>query len=88
MGATKNLVGGKCWSGGEKIGNQNWSPLAKNGLRAGVVFTSIVEATGFSNRRHQHSVVSEREQQASDVLKKAYMCGREQQMNRLMHNSK
>ena len=33
-------------------------------------------------------VVSEREQQESDVLKKAYTCGQEQQKNRLMHISK
>ena len=30
---------------------------------------SFVEATGFSNRRHQQAVVSEREQQASNVLR-------------------
>ena len=35
-------------------------------------FTSIVEAIGFPNRRHQQSIVSERVQQESDVLKKAY----------------
>ena len=40
------------------------------------------------NRRHQQSVVSAREQQESDVLKKAYTRSREQQKNRLMHISK
>ena len=51
-------------------------------MRAG--FTSIIEAIGFPNRRHQQSVVSERVQQESDVLKKAYTRSREQQKNRLM----
>ena len=65
-----------------------WSLLAKNGPPARAGFTSIVEAIGFPNRRHQQSVVSERVQQESDVLKKAYTRGREQQKNRLMHISK
>ena len=61
--------------------------LAKSWIQL-VQFTSIVEAIGFPNRRHQQSVVSERVQQESDVLKKAYTRGREQQKNRLMHISK
>ena len=74
---------------GQKLvwADQNWKPklslLAKNGPPARAGFRSIVEAIGFPNRRHQHSVVSEREQQESDVLKKAYTRGREQQKNRL-----
>ena len=50
-------IQGKNWSGWIEIGSQNWSPLAKNGPRACAVFTSIVEATGFTNRCHQYSVV-------------------------------
>ena len=56
-------------------------------LRVLAGFTSIVEAIGFPNRRHQQSVVSERVQQESDVLKKAYTHGREQQKNRLLLSS-
>jgi len=70
-----------------KIDREDWSSLAKNGLRAHASFTSIVEATGFSNRYHQQGAVSKREQEASDVLKKAYTCQREQQRNWLVHNS-
>ena len=57
--------------------DQNWQPKvgpspAINGLRARAAFMSIVEANGFSNRQHWQGAVSEREQQAHDVLKKAY----------------
>ena len=55
----------------------------------GAGFTSIIcRSYWIPNRRHQQSVVSAREQQESDVLKKAYTHGREQQKNRLMHISK
>ena len=56
-GGMSRKIQGKNWSGWIEIGSQNWSPFAKNSLRAYALFTSIVEATGFTNRCHQHSVV-------------------------------
>ena len=69
--------------GGPKLAAKIGLSLPKTvHLRVHAGFTSIVEAIGFPNRCHQQSVVSEREQQESDVLKKAYTHGREQQKNR------
>ena len=51
----------KIGPGEPKLAAKIGPPLPKNGPRARAVFTSIVEATGFANRRRQHSVVRERE---------------------------
>ena len=67
---TKNLVWGKNWSSRTKIGSQNWSPLAKNGLSVCVccVQRVYINCRSYSyilnsptDVDHQHSVVSQRE---------------------------
>ena len=60
--------------GEQKLAAKIDPPLnpTKNGLHARAVFMSIVEATGFTNTRHQQGLVSERKQQGSCVPNEAY----------------
>ena len=65
----------KTGSGGQKLTAKIDPPPfnpTKNGLHACAVFMSIVEATVFTNRRHQQGLVSERKQMNHDVPNEAY----------------
>ena len=62
------------WTGDDDGMAQKYTDTnpTKNGLHARAMFMSIMETTGFSNRRHQQGLVRERKQQEFCVPNEAY----------------